>query len=1363
MTETFFDEIPADEKGTRTLPRPVHERWKPLRSGLLNIFKFDNEEFLFEDGRLLLRGNNGAGKSRVLALQLPFLLDGEMASHRVEPDADQAKRMEWNLLMNQHENRLGYTWIEFGRRDAAGEEHFVTLGCGMHARKGTGISPGGRWYFVTSERVGGTFSLMSDNRVPLNRERLEAALGEENVYRSAREYRAAVDAALFHLGTRYEPLIELLLQLRKPQIMRDFKADDLSRLLSEALPPLSPRLIENVSVSFRSLETDRQQLVELTETLGSVETFLASYQHHVRVAVRRRAAEVRASHSRLEIAQRELRRLATCLEENDNALTTAQKSVTQIDEALTAARETERTLLASPEMKSAEALRQASELRDERRRQAVEDAAVAKRAEETHARHRSELESAVAILSKKSAAVEAGHELLLGVWTAASMPAEGMPSADVPAATQVPIARKKFDKAVMERTQQMGLLRERNAAIESMGRQREREETRFEQRREDVVRCEEEEQRRRIERCRVLEELVRRLCEWEAGLEELPIVKGEDWLVLLDGWAEEEPVPTVQRLELAYDNASQIFANQRSECARAFAEQESLRKDADASLKSLKEGRQVEPPVPHTRADGIREGRLGAPLWKVCEFRDDVATEARTGYESALEASGLLDAWVTSDGELVHASTHDVFILPVNDSPATGLHAVLRVAIDPADVAASGLAPKRVEQILRCIGSSENGGATWVNSDGRWQHGLLHGAWMKPEAEYIGHAARENARRRQITLLEATLTQIDKAIVRIRQEQEVIGKRVLKLQTEREQLPSAEPLRRVMHALELAVTASGSARNRLEEVDRALAKAREAEQAARATRDRDATDLGLERWKEPAALRELEGLLADLREKAAALWPAWDAWLVACVARDAAIEREERARESFQNADARSRETSHLAAAAAAHFEALRASVGATADQVLTRLGELRDELRNLDAAEKRERKQVEDLRVEQATIQANERHAETERAAHESAREVATRRLQEMAEKRLLEEAGHDLQPERVELAPTVAVELARRIEQVLATVAADDEVWKRVQAGVQQQFSDLNDQLGMRGYHPRAEMVGDGIFSVTCAFHGQTRTMTALRQSLMDELRNRQEMFTAREREIIENHLIGEVATELQSLIRAGEEWLRTVNDELQLRPTSSGIRLRFVWEVNAEAANGLDAARQQLLKMTAAWSPAERESIGRFLQDRINGERAADETGTLEDHLRRALDYRAWHRFGIMRFQDGQWKKLTKQTYGTGSGGEKALTLTLPQFAAAAAHYRSAAPFAPRLILLDEVFIGIDKPTRARLMGLLNSFDLDFVMTSELEWGCYSTLPALAISQLASTPDSPAVLVTRWTWNGNKLLRQSDGNGA
>ena len=60
------------------LPAPCSERWKPLRAGLVDMFYYDAEEFWFHDGRLLLRGNNGTGKSKVLALTLPFLLDGEL-------------------------------------------------------------------------------------------------------------------------------------------------------------------------------------------------------------------------------------------------------------------------------------------------------------------------------------------------------------------------------------------------------------------------------------------------------------------------------------------------------------------------------------------------------------------------------------------------------------------------------------------------------------------------------------------------------------------------------------------------------------------------------------------------------------------------------------------------------------------------------------------------------------------------------------------------------------------------------------------------------------------------------------------------------------------------------------------------------------------------------------------------------------------------------------------------------------------------------------------------------------------------------------------------------------------------------------
>ena len=103
------------------LPQPGRTRWQPLRLGLVDLFLYDHQEFQFRDGHLLLRGNNGTGKSKVLALTLPFLLDGELSASRVEPGAESDKRMEWNLLLGgKYEQRLGYSWLEFGRRDETG-------------------------------------------------------------------------------------------------------------------------------------------------------------------------------------------------------------------------------------------------------------------------------------------------------------------------------------------------------------------------------------------------------------------------------------------------------------------------------------------------------------------------------------------------------------------------------------------------------------------------------------------------------------------------------------------------------------------------------------------------------------------------------------------------------------------------------------------------------------------------------------------------------------------------------------------------------------------------------------------------------------------------------------------------------------------------------------------------------------------------------------------------------------------------------------------------------------------------------------------------------------------------------------------
>ena len=109
------------------------------------------------------------------------------------------------------------------------------------------------------------------------------------------------------------------------------------------------------------------------------------------------------------------------------------------------------------------------------------------------------------------------------------------------------------------------------------------------------------------------------------------------------------------------------------------------------------------------------------------------------------------------------------------------------------------------------------------------------------------------------------------------------------------------------------------------------------------------------------------------------------------------------------------------------------------------------------------------------------------------------------------------------------------------------------------------------------------------------------------------------------------------------------------------------------------------------------------------------------------------------------------ITKPS-GPASSGERALGLTVPLFAAVSSFYSQGShAHAPRLVLLDEAFAGIDDAARAHCMGLIHEFDLDFVITSEREWACYAELPGVAIAQLQRHEGIDAVHVSRWAWDG------------
>lgn len=1359
-------------EGRTALPSPRRERWQPLRSGLLNLYRYDVEEFWFEDGHLLLRGNNGTGKSRVLALQLPFLLDGETSPSRVEPDGDSAKRMEWNLLMGKHEDRVGYTWLEFGRRGSDGTEHFLTLGCGLSATQGRqGVH---RWFFVTRQRVGEELFLQGAAGQPLSRERVEAAVeGRGHVYQTAQAYRDAVDAELFHLGRyRYEALVNLLIQLRQPQLSRHLDERKLSQALSEALPPLSATVLADIAEAFRSLEKDRGELDAFLAAGGAVERFLASYRRYLQVAARRRSEQVRSAHNTYDATQRRLRAAEGEMAEAARLMGQA-RSAHQAAEVEAAGAEAESATLESSEaMRGAQALEKARERAVRTEQDATSTEQELRQASDAHAERAREQERAQAAVERAEQAVEAaGTEARRRAEGAGLAPRWDELRASVPSSVgsagrggeeTLAAARRALEALVEERFRAVKHLRALVHAASQAEQQLfvavQRQQDRAGELEEAVTDQAEAQRSLRAQR----DVLLQAFSSWRAGLQVLSVLQEEEEPEeALDAWCEarEGALPFGAWAQQALAAAVAQLAERRAAARGRLATVEEELRRARQERARLERGEHLPPPAPHTRDVEARARRdAGAPLWKLCDFAPGLMAEERAGLEAALEASGLLDAWVTPQGHLLADGEHETCLLqgePLGeDAPHLGRLLVPR--IDEADARARAVGEAAVARILRGIGGSEATGTAWVDCSGAWRVGPLEGRYAKERAEHIGHASREEARRRALEAVEAMLASLERERETLEAELGHLGELRARAHAEAQALPSEEPLRRAGAAVDMAARTVQQRRLRLAEAEREAAQRRLASERTQRERDTAAEDLQLGGWV--SRLPALEEALRALRDAARALWKdtehLWElaGELARCEARlaEALAQREAWA--------SRAQEVRIRASVARAEYEAQHAAVGAEVEALRHRLEEARA---RLDRARNEASRQGEEAHAQDKARAAAEERTEALReqlAQQTGEREQAVRALEGLARLRLLRIVDERLaEAESEGWSATRGVEVARQLETHLSAVESGDAAWARHEREVTQHFQTLNDALARYDlFHPQGS-IEESLFVATVIYQGRACGMAELETLLAEEVAHRQSLLDAREREVLESHLIGEVSSHLHELLHRGEDWVRQMNEELEKRPTSTGMALRFRWEPVADGPAGLQEVRNRLLRAGVTWSPAERQAVGAFLKQQIDRVRAEQDGGSWQEHLAQALDYRAWHQFSVERHQEGQWRRLTRRTHGTGSGGEKAIALTLPQFAAAAAHYRSAHPQAPRLILLDEVFVGIDTDMRSKCMGLLAAFDLDFVMTSEREWACYPTLPGVAICQLATRPGVDAVHVTRFVWNGRQRVRE------
>ncbi|MFE7634650.1 TIGR02680 family protein [Kitasatospora sp. NPDC057518] len=1332
-------------------------RWRPARAGILNVWRYYDETFTFHKGRLLLRGQNGTGKSKALEVLLPFLFDASLRPNRLSTFGGSERTMHWNLMGEgtTGKTRVGYVWLEFVRGD--GDPGWFTCGARLQASVHTpGVTVD---YFTTGARIDrpGGLSLVNDAGQPLTRAALAEALhGRGELHGSPTDYRNTVRSTLFPglSEQRFDALITALLQLRTPKLSERLDPSLLSSLLSRALPPLGQGEITELAEGFERLDRQREHLKTLDDEVAAA-TAVANQQRGYAQRV------LRAGAAGLISATTEMDNLARLARESGEAHAGA---VRERDESNRTQQELEHGRQeiegAIEGLLDSEVYRQGEELDQLRRRseQADQTAARARTAADRKvraadedagraddARLRSEQRAEQTRAAREEARGAARRAAMESVCAEVQTVLGTAPGPSGENEEQGRTARRLLRGAVVSRHHQIADVR---AAVERHER--------------SLAGRTTAEQHLDSARERLTGATAKR--EGNARAYQAAV---DAHAALLRRWAREDCA------ELSIDDAEELASSAAVETdvlvlveAAARAAESSITADettARAGRDDARAGRdrvlrELEriataadlPPVPPRTRTADRSVLPGAPLWRLLAFRPDVPPADQAGVEAALEAAGLLDAWMTPDGGLVVAG-HDVLADPAAAAPAPGPSLLDVLAPEPD----GPVPPARVRRLLAGVAygpALTTDHPAVVGADGSWRLAMAVGSWAKEESSHIGAAARERARQRRIAELTTELAEADTAVVGYETRLHALTDRRKRLEADLRSRPHHRDVEEAKGGWDRAESEVGAREDAVREAVEQLARQEKA--VADALRVLAVASAEHALPTEHAALDKTAAAVEALREQADVWLDAHLAWTAADQAWHSARGHAEASRGAATEGLAEAETAEAAARGLRSTLRAVESTVGEDYREVAARISDFR---KSLDRVRRDLESGTQALLALEGRIGALGATAAQDEALHDravEARNEAAHGFRRLCVLGFPEDAG-------LGLVLTSADGTRATLEAARETAAA----WPDLPHGTRNLGDSLNRlseavHRARQSLSSRADLeleAEEDVQVLTATVDGIRVGATGLLVILTGERDRGQDDITAAERGLFDRTLTGDTRRHLASRIRQAGELVERMNGHLEGIRTASRVAVRLVWQIHPDLPAGTRTARELLLKDPARITEADREALHAFFRGRIEEAKTRNTAATWEEQLAEVLDYTAWHQFVVKldRANGSGWQLLTKKLHGALSGGEKAIALHLPLFAAVAAHYE-AVPESPRLILLDEVFVGVDTVNRGQVFGLLAALDLDLVLTSDHEWCTYRELSGIAVHQLITGGDGDdAVTSARFTWTGTDLL--------
>ena len=250
--------------------------------------------------------------------------------------------------------------------------------------------------------------------------------------------------------------------------------------------------------------------------------------------------------------------------------------------------------------------------------------------------------------------------------------------------------------------------------------------------------------------------------------------------------------------------------------------------------------------------------------------------------------------------------------------------------------------------------------------------------------------------------------------------------------------------------------------------------------------------------------------------------------------------------------------------------------------------------------------------------------------------------------------------------------------------------------------------------------------------------------------------------ERKVFEDILINNLSTKISARISRAKNWVKEIDKLMDKVNTSNGLKLNITWvPKKGQSEDDIDIKELSTLLSTSKFlTEEEREKVSKHFKLKLKQQkrRMEDENkiSSYQSIIKEVLDFRRWFEFKLMYTTPRQNKKeLTDNEFYRLSGGEKALAMYIPLFAAVNARYDGAdKKDCPRMISLDEAFAGVDEENISHMFNLMEGLDLDYVLNSQVLWGTYEGVKNLAIYELIRE-GSDMVIPIKYTWNGHSKI--------